>query len=182
MITSLGRGWRGALLALGAVLAAAPADAGDAGEIVYSKFKLDSYLHKWSVKDWTIWAMPNHECFALKQDVDPRAPHFWGFIVKNGLDGEMFFGTIADPQPQTVQVTFSSGKPVSFPARVEPMDGANAYVIPFKLEYVWTMQDDIDIDVFTGGNRVFSGWTKVMGKVAEGLEKCDDWNQAHSPA
>ncbi len=179
MITRLGRGWRAALLALGAVQAPAPATAGEAGEVYYSQFKLGSYLHKWSVKDWTIWALPDHVCLALKQDVDPRAPHFWGFIVKNGLDVEMFFGNVEDAAPQTVQITFNSGKPVSFPARVQPMDGANAYVIPFTLEYLWTMQDDIDIDVFTGGNRVFSGWTKVMGKVAEGLEKCDNWQDAH---
>ena len=162
---------------LGAVLPSAPASAGE----VYSKFKTES-LHKWSIGKWTIWAMPGHQCLAMDQEINFEKPSFWGFIVKDGLDVEMFFGSIANPQPQTVQITFNSGKPVSFPARVEPMDGANAYVIPFKLEYVWTMQDDVDVDVFTGGNRVFSGWTKVMGKVAEGLEKCDNWNQAHSPA
>ncbi len=159
------------------VLAAAPASAGE----MYSKFKIDA-LHKWSIGKWTIWAMPNHVCLAMDQEINFEKPQFWGFIIKNGLDVEMFFGSIENPQPQTVQITFNSGKPVSFPARVEPMDGANAYVIPYDLEYVWLMQDDVDVDVFTGGNRVFSGWTKVMGKVAEGLEKCDNWNQAHSPA
>lgn len=179
MIATPGRTWRGALLALGAVLGAAPGNAVEPNEVVYSKFKIDTYLHKWSVKDWTIWAMPNHVCLAMKQDIDPRAPHFWGFIVKDGLEVELFFGSIENAAPQTVQITFNSGKPVSFPARVEPMDGANAYVVPFTLEYLWTMQDDIDIDVFANGNRIFSGWTKVMGKIAEGLEKCDNWQAAH---
>lgn len=166
-----------ALLVLGAVMATAPASAGE----TYSRYKLDS-LHKWTISKWTIWAMPGHVCLAMEQEIDFAKPSFWGFMIKDGLDSEMFFGSIADAQPQTVQITFNYGKPVSFPARVQPMDGANAYVIPFDLEYVWTLQDDVDIDVFTGGNRVFSGGTKVMGKIAEGLEKCDDWNQAHSPA
>ena len=168
------RRWCSALALFGTVLTAAPASAGQ----VYSRFKINA-LHEWSLKKWTIWAMPDHECLAMEQEVDFEKPNFWGFMIKNGLDVEMFFGSIENPQPQTVQVTFNSGKPVSFLARVQPMDTAVAYVIPFDLEYVWTMQDDVDVDVFAGGNRVFSGGTTVMGKVALALEKCDNWQQAH---
>ena len=163
-----------ALALLGIVLAAAPASA----DQVYSKFNVNA-RHNWTQKKWTIWAMENHTCMAMEQEVDFEKPQFWGFIVKNGLDVEMFFGSIQNPQPQTVQITFNNGKPVSFPARVQPMDDAVAYVIPFDLEYVWTMQDDVDIDVSAGGNRVFWGGTTVMGKVAETLEKCDKWQEAN---
>lgn len=76
VIARSARRWCSALAMLVVVLAAAPASAGE----MYSKFKIDA-LHKWSIGKWTIWAMPNHVCLAMDQEINFEKPQFWGFII-----------------------------------------------------------------------------------------------------
>lgn len=84
------------------------------------------------------------------------------------------FGDIADPRSQTIQIKYNDGPPNSIEAAVVPILGWNGYVIPFTLEGLWALPDELYFDAYVGENRVASGYTKVMGKVAEGLEKCDN--------
>jgi hypothetical protein len=134
---------------------------------------------KWSVNAWDISALPAHECVALVQKGDLTPFNFWGFRVRNGQDVQLFFGSIADARPQTVQVVFNDAPPISYAASVEPFQEWNAYVVPIKLEDLWAFQDELFFDVYAGATKVTWGGTKVMGKVAEALEKCDNWETAH---
>ena len=136
-------------------------------------------LHKWSVGSWTIWALPGHECLALKQETKFAEFSFWGFRVVDGLDAHMIFGAVADARQQTIRVDYDGMPSARYPAVVEPFLDYNAYVVPINLEDIWAFQDELFFDVYAGGEKVTWGGTKVMGKVAEGLEKCDNWQQAH---
>lgn len=164
-----------ALLSLGMALVATPASAGGK---TFAGITYETILHKWGVNAWDIWALPNHECMAILQKPDLTPFNFWGFRVLNGLGVQMFFGSIADARPQTVKVAFDDGA-ISYPASVEPFLEWNAYVIPIKLEDLWAFPDELFFDVYVGGDKVTWGGTKVMGKVALALEKCDNWQTAH---
>lgn len=186
-MASLGRIWQGALLELSAVLAAAPACADEPSPAPvarsYTAFKFESYLHKWSVNNWTIWALPNHKCIAII-DIPYGAPNnFWGFRVINGLDVTMFFGAIENAHPQPVRLEYTDGETisssVSYPATVESFSGFDGYVVPIKLEDLWAFTDHLFFDAYAGGEKVAWSGTKVMGKVAQALEKCDNWQDAH---
>lgn len=176
MINAIARALRGALIMLGVVSAAVPVSAAPAN---FSGIGYDKTVHKWSVGNWNIWALPNHECLALFQKPDLTPFNFWGFRVIDGLKAQMIFGSIADAAPQTIQITFNDGPPNNHAAKVEPFLEWNAYVIPIQLEELWAFPDELFFDVYVGGSKVTWGGSKVMGKVAEGLEKCDTWQQAH---
>ena len=136
-------------------------------------------LHKWSVDSWTIWALPGHECVALKQETKFAEFSFWGFRVVDGSDSHMIFGPVADARPQTVRVEYDGMPSVRYPALVEPFLDYNAFVVPIDLSDIWAFQDELFFDVYAGDQKVTWGGTKVMGKVALALEKCDNWQSAN---
>lgn len=144
-----------------------------------SGIRFQTVKHEWSVRDWTIVALPNHECDALLQKRSMTPFTFWGFRVKNGLDVQMYFGSIANAQPQRVQVTYNDGPPNSYSAGVEQFGSWSAYVVPINLETLWELPDELSFDAFVGGAKVTRGTTRLMGKVAEALETCDKWQGAH---
>ncbi len=144
-----------------------------------SGIRFQGVRQEWSVRDWTIVALPNHECDALLQKRSMTPFNFWGFRVKNGLEVQMYFGAVANAQPQRVQITYNDGEPNSYAAGVEKFADWSAYVVPIKLEDLWAFPDELDFDAFVGGDKVTWGTTKLMGKVAEALEKCDNWQDAH---
>jgi hypothetical protein len=139
--------------------------------------RFQTVKHQWSVRDWSIVALPNHECDALLQKRTVTPFNFWGFRVKDGSDVQMYFGSIANAQPQ--QITYNDGPPNTRTASVERFGDWNAYVVPLKLEDLWAFPDELDLDAYVGGAKVSWGTTKLMGKVAEALEKCDNWQDAH---
>jgi hypothetical protein len=144
-----------------------------------SGIRFQNVKQEWSVRDWKIVALPNHECDALLQKRSMTPFNFWGFRVKNGLDVQMYFGSVADARPQRVQISYNDGPPNNSAAGVEQFGEWNAYVVPIKLEDLWAFPDELNFDAFVGGTKVTWGTTKLMGKVAEALEKCDNWQDAH---
>lgn len=175
-MASLARRWCGALVALGAVLATVPANAG-APE--YGEFKDPDALHKWSVNLWTIMALPSHVCLAVVHVPLGPDKNFWGFRIANGMDVTMIFGPVENARPQTVQIEYNDNQPISYSAKVTKIAGFDGYEVPIKLEDLWAFQDELFFDAYTGGNKIFWSGTKVMGKVALALEKCDNWQDAH---
>ena len=165
-----------ALLVLGTALAAGPASAGGK---TFAGIDYKTVLHKWSVASWDIWALPNHECLAMIQKPDLSPFNFWGFRVNNGLEVHMFFGSIANARPQTVKILFDDDSSISRPATVEPFLEWNAYVVAIDLKDLWALPDELFFDIYVDGAKVTWGGTKVMGKVALALEKCDNWQTAH---
>lgn len=170
------RHWFRALAVLGAVLITSSTNAATPE---YGEFKYPDALHTWSVNAWTISALPGHVCVAIVHVQLGPPKNFWGFKVTDGLDVTMFFGPIENARPQTVQIEYNDDGPVSYAASIEATTGFDGYVIPIKLEDLWAFQDELFFDAYTGGNKVFWSGTKVMGKVAQALEKCDNWQQAH---
>jgi hypothetical protein len=188
-MASPGRLRRGAWLGLCAALAAVPgyADATEAPpapvERSYTGFKFEPYLHKWSVNSWTVWALADHTCIAITEIPYGPPNNFWGFRVVNGLDVKMFFGAIENARPRTITIEYSDGESInsttSYAAAVESFSGFDGYVVPIKLEDLWAFTDHLFFDAYVGSEKVAWSGTKVMGKVAEGLEKCDNWQDAH---
>ena len=141
--------------------------------------RFQAVKHEWSVRDWTIVALPNHECDALLQKRSMTPFTFWGFRVINGADIQMYFGSVANARPQQVRISYNDGPPNSYAAGVEHFGEWSAYLVPIKLEDLWALPDELSFDAFVGGAKVTWGTTKLMGKVAEALEKCDNWQDAH---
>lgn len=168
--------WRGALLGLGVLMAATPV-AVDAQQ--YGEFKFPDALHRWSVNGWTISALPGHQCVAIVHLPVGPPNNFWGFKVVNGLEVSMFFGPIENARPQTVQIEYNDGQPISYSATVDTMTGSDGYMVPIKLEDLWAFTDDLFFDAYVGDEKVGWSGTKVMGKVAEALEKCDNWQDLY---
>lgn len=175
-MASSGRLWRGALFGVCAALAALPASA-DAPQ--YGEFKFPDALHRWSVNGWTISALPGHQCVAIVHIPLGEPDNFWGFEVVNGFDVRMFFGPVSSACPQTVRIEYNDGPVVSYEATVDTRTGSDGYVVPIKLEDLWALPDDLFFDAYVGDEKVTWNGTHVMGKVAQALEKCDDWQQAH---
>ena len=170
------RHWRAALFFMFAALATAPASA---DQPQYGEFKFPDALHRWSVNGWTISALPGHQCIAIVHLPVGEPNNFWGFKVVDGLDVSMFFGPVANARPQTVQIEYNDARPVSYEATVDTMTGSDGYMVPMKLEDLWAFTDDLFFDAYVADEKVGWSGTKVMGKVAEALEKCDDWQAAH---
>lgn len=160
---------------LGTVLAAAPAAA---GEPEYADFKFANTLHKWSVKNWQIFALPDHVCVAILHIPIGPPKNFWGFRVTNGSNVVMFFGPIDNAKPQNVQIEYNDDRPITYSASVDSMAGYQAYVVPLDLSDLWAFLDDLSFDAYVGGDKIFWSGTHSMGKVAEALEKCDNWQDA----
>jgi hypothetical protein len=175
-MASLGRVCRIALFALGAVLAAVPVHA---GEPQYGEFKFPDALHRWSVNGWTVSALPGSLCVAIVHTPLGPPNNFWGFKVVNGLDVTMIFGPVDNARPQTVQIEYNDEQAISYPAIVDTTTGSDGYAVPIKLEDLWAFTDDLFFDAYASGDKVSWGGTKVMGKVALALEKCDNWQSAH---
>jgi hypothetical protein len=175
-MASFRRLWPCALLAASATLPVAPVHA---AEPEYGEFKFADALHKWSVNNWTITALPGHECVAIVHIPLGPPKNFWGFRVVNGLDVAMFFGPIDNARPQTVQIEYNDEQAISYAATVDTTAGFDGYVVPLKLEDLWAFTDDLSFDAYAGGDKISWGGTKVMGKIAEALEKCDNWQDAH---
>ena len=145
----------------------------------YGEFNYPDALHTWSVNAWKISALSGHVCVAIVHVQLGPPKNFWGFKVTDGSDVTMFFGPIDNARPQTVQIEYNDAGPISYAASIDATTGFDGYAIPIKLEDLWAFQDELFFDAYTGGNKVFWSGTKVMGKVALALEKCDTWQQAH---
>jgi len=166
-----------AALALAGILAATPAQA--QREKVFSGIVPEHPLKAWAPNEWHVWAMPDGTCLALAQEPTDTPFHFWGFRQSPGSRIDLIFGSIDDPRPRRLQMSFNDGGKFDYDARVERFSDWDAYVISVQGNALSIFHQQTIIESFVNGERVFFGITNSMRNVEKAMGKCLAWQQSH---
>lgn len=176
VIASSARRWCSALAMLGAVLAAAPASA---GEKVFAGIGPENFGKKWSFNDWRVWALPNGSCLALEEVPGAVPFSFWGFQQSPGSRVQVIFGSIENARPQTVQMSFNNGGKFDYHADVRRMSDWDAYVISLQPDALSILPNQLIIEADVGGAQVFLNEYNEMDRVYGKMADCLTWQETH---
>jgi hypothetical protein len=154
---------------------AAPAHA----QKVFAGIAPTVYSKKWNPNEWHIYALPDGSCYAIAQDPQFAQFHFWGFRQSPGSRVDLFFGSIENARPRTVQMSFNDGGHYDYAARVVHQSDWDAYAISLQSNALSVFHDQTIVAAYVNGEKVFHGITNSMRNVEKNMRKCLEWQQSH---
>jgi hypothetical protein len=164
-----------AIFALAGAGAVAPAQS----QKVFAGIAPVSYSKAWAPNEWHVYALPDGNCFAIAQEPRDTPFKFWGFRQSPGSRVELFFGSIENARPRTVQMSFNDGGKFDYPARVVRQLDWDAYAISLQPNALSVFHNQTIVEAYVGGVRVFAGITNSMRYVEKTMRKCLEWQAAH---
>ena len=173
------------LFSVGSVLAATLALPGPAAaakdDDTYVAGVEPAYLKKWSFDDWNVWATEYGTCMALEQDtLGYQTYHVWGFEQSPGSRLTMYFGSIQNARPQTVQISWNTGKgDFDYDAQVKHLREWDAYEISLQANALSVFPRQLTVVAHVGGERVFLNVYNSMDRLRKAMAECLAWQEAH---
>ena len=165
-----------AIAALTGIGASAPAQA----QKVFAGIVPENYLKRWSPNEWHVWAMPDgRQCLALSQDPGTEPFKFWGFRQSPGSRLDLIMGSIQSARPRTVQMSFNNGGLFDYPATVEHFLDWDAYVVSLQGNALSVFHDQMFIESYVSGRRVFMGSSNAMKHLEKVMGICLEWQRTH---
>ncbi len=150
-----------------------------AKEAAFSGLVPVKFDHKWEVNEWVVWALPGGLCDAEAQYPDQTPFRFWGFRQSNGSRVDLYFGSIENARPQTVQMSFNDGENFAYAAQVEHQADWDSYVISLQPDALSVFHDDTFVDAYVDDEKVFWGVTHSMRNLEKTMAKCLTWQEGH---
>lgn len=169
-------------IALGACFAAAALTAiGPAGARtkVFAGVAPVQFDKKWSFDDWHVWAMPGDVCLAMESYPIEVPFRFWGFRQSPGSSLQLYFGSIENARPQTVQMSFNNGGQFDYSAEVIQIQDWDAYAIFMRGNALSVFPRQLTVEASVGGDRVFMNVYNAMGRVRDNMAECLAWQGNH---
>ena len=170
----------GIALALSA-LAVSPASAGKSKEAdTYVAGVQPASVKKWSFDDWNVWATPYGTCMALEQDsIGWPTYHVWGFEQSPGSRLTMYFGSIENAQPQTVQMSWNNGGDFDYDAQVKHLRDWDAYEISLQANALSVFPRQLNVAATINGKVVFINVYNSMDRLRRAMAECLAFQQGN---
>lgn len=137
------------------------------------------YGKKWSFDDWHVWALPSHECLAMESYPNETPFRLWGFRQSPGSRLQLYFGSIENAQPRTVQMSFNDGGQFDYDAEVVRIKDWDVYSISMRGNALSVFPSQLTVEASVGGERVFMNVYNAMGRVRDKMTECLAWQQSH---
>ena len=162
-------------------LSSHPASAGKSKEDdTYVAGVQPAHNKKWSFDDWNVWATQYGTCMALEQDTRGYADyHVWGFEQSPGSRLTMYFGSIQNAQPQTVQMSWNNGGEFDYDAQVKHLREWDAYEISLQANALSVFPRQLTVVAHVNGERVFSNVYNSMDRLRKAMAECLAFQQAN---
>lgn len=138
-----------------------------------------AYLKKWTFDDWNVWATQYGSCMALEQDVSWPTFHLWGFEQSQGSRVTMYFGSIQNAEPQTVQLSWNNGGEFAYDASVKHFREWDAYEISLQANALAVFPRQLTVVAHAGGERVFLNVYNSMDRLRKHMDECLAWQEAN---
>ena len=162
-------------------LSAQPAAAGKSREDeTYVAGVQPAYNKKWAFDDWNVWATQYGTCLALQQDnIGWPTYHVWGFEQSPGSRLTMYFGSIQNAQPQTVQMSWNNGGAFAYDAQVKHLREWDAYEISLQANALSVFPRQLTVVAHVKGERVFINVYNSMDRLRKTMAECLAFQQAN---
>lgn len=147
-------------------------------EKVFSGISPVHYLKAWAPNEWHVYAMLDRSCYAIAQEPNDTPFKFWGFRQKPGSRLDLFFGSIENARPRTVQMSFNDGGKFDYEARVVRQLDWDSYSISLQENALSVFHNQTIVEAFVNGEEVFHGITNSMRNVEKTMHKCLEWQQS----
>lgn len=171
----------GIVLLASLTLSANPAAAGNAkGDDYVAGVVPATFKKEWKFDDWNVWATEYGTCMALEQDtLGYAAYHVWGFEQSPGSRLTMYFGSIENAQPQTVQLSWNNGGDFDYDAQVKHLRDWDAYEISLQANALSVFPRQLTVVAHVNGERVFLNVYNSMDRLRKAMTECLAWQQAN---
>ena len=162
-------------------LSSHPASAGKSKEDdTYVAGVQPAYTKKWSFDDWNVWATQHGTCMALEQDnIGWPTYHVWGFEQSPGSRLTMYFGSIQNAQPQTVQMSWNNGGNFDYDAQVKHLREWDAYEISLQANALSVFPRQLTVVAHVKGERVFINVYNSMDRLRKAMAECLAFQQTN---
>ena len=160
-----------------AMLTGGPAAA--ASKPVFGGVEPAQFDKKWSFDDWHVWALAGDVCLAMEAYPDETPFQLWGFRQSPGSRLQLYFGSIQNAQPQTVQMSFNNGGQFDYPAEVIRIRDWDVYAISMRGNALSVFPRQLTVEAYVGGKRVFLNVYNAMGRVRDKMAECLAWQESN---
>ncbi len=139
-----------------------------------------NFKKEWKFDDWNVWATAQGTCLALEQDnLGYAAYHVWGFEQSPGSRLTMYFGSIENARPQTVQMSWNNGGEFAYEAQVKNLRDWDAYEISLQANALSVFPRQLTVVAHVNGERVFLNVYNSMDRLRKAMAECLAYQEAN---